>query len=173
MRAAAGVMAGIAGNAAANGVIVQDSATVPIGTGGGGAGCPVCPGGRAVGADGCDRLFGHRPAPGNQGGVRTPLNPVPGAKGVPDDSIRPRHAPRRRKTDAGGVAQGEGAIPARRPPGARLEPSVAPRPPHGGKRVGRGKKLRFPTGKLGTSIKKLDPPTGKLELSIKKLDFPT
>jgi hypothetical protein len=31
------------------------------------------------------------------------------------------------------TAQDEGAIPARRPPGARLEPSVAPRPPHGGK----------------------------------------
>jgi hypothetical protein len=104
MRAAAGVAAGIAGNVAANGVIAQDSATVPIGTGGGGAGCPVCPGGIAGDADGGDRPFGHRPAPGNQAGVRAPLNPVPGAKGVPDDSIRPRCAPRRRKTDARGVA---------------------------------------------------------------------
>jgi hypothetical protein len=50
---------------------------------------------------------------------------------------------------------------------------VAPRPPHGGKRAGWGKKLRFPTRKLGTSIKKLEPPTGELELSIKKLGFPT
>jgi hypothetical protein len=68
---------------------------------------------------------------------------------------------------------GTGAYPARRPPGARLEPSVAPRPPHGGKRAGQGKKLRFPTRKLGTFIKKLDTPTGKLKLSIKKLDFST